>query len=119
MKKLYKNRYVMDKKTGLVYRTVTSKACVDGRRLVESSRIKDTSYGSVSKFRSRKCQIMESQLIPLSKTEGVIAWRAEQIMRGKGYRSSSAQTILAFHKMILEAKGMSRGCVEKLFSGAC
>ena len=119
MKKLYKNRYVMDKNTGLVYRTVTSKACVDGRRLVESSRIKDTSYGSTSKFQGLKCQIMESQLIPLSQTEGVIAWSAEQIMRGKGYRNLSAQTILELHKMMLEAKGMSRGCVEKLFSGAC
>ena len=119
MKKLYKNRYVMDKKTGLVYRTVTSKACVDGRRLVESSRIKDTSYGSASKFQGLKCQIMESQLIPLSQTEGVIAWSAEQIMRGKGYRNLSAQTILELHKMMLEAKGMSRGCVEKLFRGCC
>lgn len=119
MKKLYKNRYVMDKKTGLVYRTVTSKACVDGRRLVESSRIKDTSYGSASKFQGLKCQIMESQLIPLSQTEGVIAWSAEQIMRGKGYRNLSAQTILELHKMMLEVNGMSRGCVEKLFSGAC
>lgn len=119
MKKLYKNRYVMDKKTGLVYRTVTSKACVDGRRLVESSRIKDTSYGSASKFQGLKCQIMESQLIPLSQTEGVVAWSAEQIMRGKGYRNLSAQTILELHKMMLEAKGLSRGCVEKLFSGAC
>lgn len=119
MKKLYKNRYVMDKKTGLVYRTVTSKACVDGRRLVESSRIKDTSYGSASKFQGLKCQIMESQLIPLSQTEGVVAWNAERIMRGKGYRNFTAQTILAIHKMMLEAKGLSRGCVEKLFSGAC
>lgn len=119
MKKLYKNRYVMDKNTGLVYRTVTSKACVDGRRLVESSRIKDTSYGSASKFQGLKCQIMESQLIPLSQTEGVIAWSAEQIMRSKGYRNLSAQTILALHKMMLEAKGMSRGCVESIFRGSC
>ena len=119
MNKLYKNRYVMDKKTGLVFRCITSKACEDGRRWVESSRINDM-YGKLlgGKKYAKRCQIKESQLIPINKTEGIIAWEAERIMRGKCQRDAVDQTILALHKIMLESRGFSRGKVEAIFAGA-
>lgn len=119
MNKLYKNRFVMDKKTGLVFRCITSKACTDGRRWVESSRLNDM-YGDClhGKLYAKRCQIKESQLIPINKTEGVIAWQAERIMRRKGCRNAVDQTILALHKFMLESRGFSRGKVEAIFAGA-
>ena len=119
MNKLYKNRFVMDKETGLVFRCITSKACADGRRWVESSRLNAArGVHRHSKLYAKRCQIKESQLIPINKTEGVIAWQAEHIMRRKCRRNVADQTILALHKFMLESRGFSRGKVEAIFAGA-
>jgi len=115
MKKLYKNRYVMDKRTGMTYQLLSSEATTNGRRWVRTSR-KGKSYGNKS---CAKCQVCESQLIPLNYIEGVIAWKAENIIRNKQFRDTEDLAILDLHKQMLVAKGFSRGTVEANFRGSC
>ena len=118
--KLYKNRFVMDRKTGLTFRLLTAEATKDGtaRRRVATSRVNTSPYQDGDKLWSNKTQIAESQLIPLNKIEGIIAFEAEKIMRGKNARSERDLTILDLHKQMLEAKGLSRGAVEALYGGS-
>lgn len=115
MKKLYKNCYVMDKRTGMTYQLLSSEATTHGRRWVRTSR-KGNTFGNKS---CSRCQVCETQLIPLNYIEGVLAWQAENIIRRKQSRSMRDLTILDLHKQMLEAKGLSRGIVESHFSGAC